>query len=172
VTSTRGLAQPQLPRRRYLFLARAATRWGAILGRLLSPLTDALVDAFCEINDLATLRGAVATVGVYRARAAVTPLRPWAFVAVAPAPSRSRNDQRSRLRPFVVVTLLFLFVVPGGSTRATRMGSLGLWAECHARPSAALAHLLARAKSVGQSPRHVWPASPTFSYHVPPVGRL
>jgi hypothetical protein len=69
-----------------------ATRWGAVLGRLLTPLADAFADAFREINDLATIRGAVVTNGVYRARAAVTPLRAWAFVAVAPAPGRSCND--------------------------------------------------------------------------------
>jgi hypothetical protein len=34
---------------------------GAILGRLLAPLAD----AFHEVNDLATLRGAVATVILY-----------------------------------------------------------------------------------------------------------
>jgi hypothetical protein len=46
-----------------LFFARSVTRWGAVLGRLLAPLAD----AFHEVNDLATLRGAVATVGVHRA---------------------------------------------------------------------------------------------------------
>jgi hypothetical protein len=50
------------------------------------------------------------------------------FVATAPAPSRSCNDQRGRLRPFVAATLLlFLFTVLGDDTRATRMGSPGLW---------------------------------------------
>jgi hypothetical protein len=44
-------------------LARPATRWGAILGSLLTPLADALH----ELDDLATLRGVVATVGVHRA---------------------------------------------------------------------------------------------------------
>jgi hypothetical protein len=44
-------------------LARPATRWGAILGSLLVPLADTL----CELDDLTALRGAVATVGVYRA---------------------------------------------------------------------------------------------------------
>jgi hypothetical protein len=46
-----------------LFFARSAMRWGAVLGRLLTPLAD----AFREVNDLATLRGVVATVGVHRA---------------------------------------------------------------------------------------------------------
>jgi hypothetical protein len=45
------------------FLARSATRWGAVLGRLLAPLTDALG----ELDDLATFCGAVATIRVYRA---------------------------------------------------------------------------------------------------------
>jgi hypothetical protein len=44
-------------------LARPATRWGAILGGLLTPLADAL----CELDDLPALRGAVATIGVHRA---------------------------------------------------------------------------------------------------------
>jgi hypothetical protein len=45
------------------FLARPATRWGAILGHLLAPLANALR----ELDDLATLCGVVATVGVHRA---------------------------------------------------------------------------------------------------------
>jgi hypothetical protein len=44
-----------------LFFARSATRWGAVLGRLL----PSLADTFREVNDLATLRGAVVTVGVH-----------------------------------------------------------------------------------------------------------
>jgi hypothetical protein len=44
-------------------LARPATRWGAILGSLLAPLADTLR----ELDELAALRGAVATVGVHRA---------------------------------------------------------------------------------------------------------
>jgi hypothetical protein len=44
-------------------LARPATRRGAFLGSLLAPLADALH----ELDDLAALRGAVATVGVHRA---------------------------------------------------------------------------------------------------------
>jgi hypothetical protein len=40
-----------------------ATRWGAVLGRLLALLADTLG----ELDDLATFCGAVATVGVYRA---------------------------------------------------------------------------------------------------------
>jgi hypothetical protein len=45
------------------FLARSAMRWGAVLGRLLASLAD----AFREVNDLATLRSVVTTVGVQRA---------------------------------------------------------------------------------------------------------
>ena len=44
-------------------LARPATRWGAIIGSLLAPLADALH----ELDDLAALRDAVATVGVHKA---------------------------------------------------------------------------------------------------------
>jgi hypothetical protein len=63
-------------------------RWGAILGGLLAPLAD----MFREINDLTTLRGAVETVGVDRAWAAATPLRPWAFVAIAPTSGHGSNN--------------------------------------------------------------------------------
>jgi hypothetical protein len=45
------------------FLARSATRRGTILGGPLAPLAN----AFREFDDLATLRGAMATVEVYRA---------------------------------------------------------------------------------------------------------
>jgi hypothetical protein len=45
------------------FLARSAARWGAVLGRLLAPPADALR----ELDDLETLCGAMATIGVYRA---------------------------------------------------------------------------------------------------------
>jgi hypothetical protein len=44
-------------------LARPAARWGAVLGRLLVPLADALR----ELDDLAALGGTVATVGVHMA---------------------------------------------------------------------------------------------------------
>jgi hypothetical protein len=90
-------------------------------------LVSAFADAFCEINDLATLHGVVAAVGIYRARAVVTPLWPWAFVAVAPAPGRSCDDQRGRLRPLVAATLLFLSVVLGNGTRTTHLGGPSLW---------------------------------------------
>jgi hypothetical protein len=63
-------------------------RWGAVLGGLFAPLAD----MFREINDLATLHGVVATVGVHRAWAAATLLQPWAFVAVALAPGRGCDD--------------------------------------------------------------------------------
>jgi hypothetical protein len=67
------------------FFARPATRRGAILGGLLTSFTDALR----EFDDLTTLHGAMVTVGVYGAWAAVTPLRSWALVALVLAPSRS-----------------------------------------------------------------------------------
>jgi hypothetical protein len=50
-----------------LFFARTTARWGAVSGRLLTSLAGAFANAFREINDLATLRGVVATVGMYRA---------------------------------------------------------------------------------------------------------
>jgi hypothetical protein len=47
----------------HLFLAGPAARRGAVFGGLLTPL----VDAFCEVDDLATLRGVVATMRVHKA---------------------------------------------------------------------------------------------------------
>jgi hypothetical protein len=63
----------------HLLFARPTARRGAVFGRLLVPLAD----AFCEVNDLATLRDAVATMRVHRAWTAATLLRSRAFVAVA-----------------------------------------------------------------------------------------
>jgi hypothetical protein len=70
----------------------------------------------------------VATVGVHRVWAAVTLLRPWALVAIAPTPGRGCNDQSGG--PWLLVAavlLLFLLTVPGDGTRATRLGSPSLW---------------------------------------------
>jgi hypothetical protein len=64
-----GRLVPEVPLSRghlaivHIFFAGPAARRGAVFGRLLAPLAD----AFCEVNDLATLRGAVATVRVHRA---------------------------------------------------------------------------------------------------------
>jgi hypothetical protein len=63
----------------HLLFAGPTERRGAVFGRLLAPLAD----AFCEVNDLATLRYAVVTMRVHRAWTAATLLRLWALVAVA-----------------------------------------------------------------------------------------
>jgi hypothetical protein len=115
-----------------LFFARSALRWGAVLGGLLAPF----VDMFREVNDLATLHDAVASIGVHRAWAAATLLWSWALVAIVPAPSRGCNDQSGGPWLLVVaVLLLFLLTVPGDGTQATRLGSPGLWGRV---PCAAL----------------------------------
>jgi hypothetical protein len=47
---------------------------------------------------------------------------------LVPVPSRSCDDRSSRLWPLVVVVLLlFLFVILGDGTRATRLGNSVLW---------------------------------------------
>jgi hypothetical protein len=98
--------------------------WGAILGGLLATLADALR----ELDYLAALQSAVATVGVHRACAAVSTLRPGALVALAPAPSCRCDDRSGSLRLLVAAVLLFLlFAVLGHGTRATRLGDLDLW---------------------------------------------
>jgi hypothetical protein len=125
------------------FLARPTTR-GAVLGGLLAPLADALR----EIDNLVTLHGTVVTVGVYRAWAAVTPLWPWALVALVSAPitaatTGAADGDLSEPR-------FFFFFLPSWATAPEPP----VWAtpvygvECHARPSVALAHLSARAKSL------------------------
>jgi hypothetical protein len=59
----------------------------------------------------------MATVGVHRAWAAVTLLRPWVLVAIVPAPGRGYNDQSGGPRLLVIVVLLlFLLTVPGDGT--------------------------------------------------------
>jgi hypothetical protein len=96
-----------------LLLARTAMRRRAIPGGLLAPLADALH----ELQDLPAFRGAVATVGVDRARPTVTSLLPGALAALIPAPSRSYSDWSTRLRPIVTaVLLLILATALGGGT--------------------------------------------------------
>jgi hypothetical protein len=108
------------------------------------------VDTFRKINDLTTLHGVVATIGVHRAWAAVTLLRPWALVAIVPAPGRGYNHQSGGPRLLVVmVLLLFLLTVSGTAPEPPDWVALVCGAKCYARPSTALAHLSARAKSVG-----------------------
>jgi hypothetical protein len=64
----------------HLFLAGPAARRGAVFAGLLALLAD----AFCEVDDLATLCGAVATMRVHRARTAATLL--WSpGMAILPA---------------------------------------------------------------------------------------
>jgi hypothetical protein len=89
-----------------------------------SSARTSFADALRKLDDLMALRGAVATVGVHRACAAVASLWPGALVALAPAPSRSCDDRSGRLR-LLVATVLLLFVVLDDGTRATRLGSSG-----------------------------------------------
>jgi hypothetical protein len=99
----------------FLFVGPTARR-GAIFGRLLAPLAD----AFCEVNDLATRRCAVATMRVHRAWTAATLLRSWALVAVALASGHCCGHQSSGPWLLVVaVLLLFLLSVPEDGPRAT-----------------------------------------------------
>jgi hypothetical protein len=43
------------------------------------------------------------------------------------APSRSCNDQSGRMRLLVAAIFLLLFAILSDGTRATRLGSSGLW---------------------------------------------
>jgi hypothetical protein len=108
----------------HLLFAGPTARRGAVFGRLLAPLAD----VFCEVNDLTTLHGVVATMRVHMAWTAATLPRSWAFVAVALASSRCCGHQSSGPRLLVVVVLLlFLLSVPVDDPRATRLGSSSLW---------------------------------------------
>jgi hypothetical protein len=128
-------------------LARPATGWGAILGRLLVPLADVLR----ELDDLAALRGAVVTVGVHRACAAVASLWPGALVALAPAPSCSYDDRRGRLRLLVATVLLLLFAVLDDGTRATRLGDPGLWCRVPCTALGSSGTLVGQSEECGDS---------------------
>jgi hypothetical protein len=98
-----------------LFVVPTARR-GPVFGRLLAPHAD----AFCEVNDLATIRYTVATIWVHRAWTAATLLRSRALVAVALASGHCCGHQSSGPWPLVVVVLLlFLLSVPEGGPRAT-----------------------------------------------------
>jgi hypothetical protein len=74
-----------------------------------------------------TLRGAVATVGVHRAWAAVTPLRPGRLLwsprpPVAAATTRAVDRDLWKSRSF-----FFLLTIPGDGTRASQLGNPSLW---------------------------------------------
>jgi hypothetical protein len=100
----------------HLLFARPTARRGVVFGRLLAPLAD----AFCEVNDLATLHCTVATMRVHRAWTAATLLRSWALVAVALASGHCCGHQSSGPRLLVVaVLLLFLLSVLEDGPRAT-----------------------------------------------------
>jgi hypothetical protein len=75
-----------------------------------------LADAVHEFQDLPAFRGAVATVGVGRARPTIISLLPGALVALIPASSRSYRDRSTRLRPIVTAVLLLLATALGGDT--------------------------------------------------------
>jgi hypothetical protein len=98
------------------------TGWGAILGRLFASLANALR----ELDDLTALRGAVASVGVHRARAAVASLWLGALVALAPAPSRGCDNRSGRPR-LLTVAVLLLFSILGDGSGASRLGDSSLW---------------------------------------------
>jgi hypothetical protein len=99
-----------------LLFAGPTARRGAVFGRMLTPLAD----AFCEVNDLATLRCTVATIRVHKAWTAATFLRSWVLVAIALASGHCCGHQSSGPWSLVVVVLLvFLLSVPEGSPRAT-----------------------------------------------------
>jgi hypothetical protein len=88
---------------------------------------------------------------MYRARAAVTPLWSWAFVAVAPASDRGRDDQRGRLRLLAAAALLFLSAVPGDGTRTTRLGGPSLWGRVPCPAFSSSGTLVRQGKERGDS---------------------
>jgi hypothetical protein len=129
-------------------LARPTTGWGAIIGRLLAPLADALR----ELDDLTALRGAMVTVGVHKACVVVASLWPWVLVALVLAPCRSCDDWSSNLRPLVAtVLLLLLFAVLDDDTRATRLGNPGLWCRVPCTALGSSSTLVSQSEECGDS---------------------
>jgi hypothetical protein len=98
-------------------------------------------------------------------------------VAVGACRARSGPKSRlwhrsSRMRPIMATVLLLLLVATlGDGTRATCLGNSGLWCRCYARPSVALAHLSARAKSVVTVSTSCVANFSNIFHHVPPVGK-
>jgi hypothetical protein len=96
---------------------------GAILGRLFASLANALR----ELDDFTALRGAVVSVGVHGARAAIASLWPGALVALALAPSRGCDNRSGRPWLLMATVLLLLFAILGDGSGASRQGDCGLW---------------------------------------------
>jgi hypothetical protein len=94
---------------------------GAILGRLLATLTD----VFRELDDLATFRGVVVSVGMHGARAAVVSLWPGALIVLAPSSSHDCNNWSGNMWPLIAAVLL-LFAVLGDGTRLGSPSPRGL----------------------------------------------
>jgi hypothetical protein len=104
-----------------------------------------------ELDDLAALRGVVATVGVHRACAAVASQWPGALIALAPAPSRSCYDRSGRLWLLVAAILLLLFAVLDDDTRATCLGNPGLWGRVPCTALGSSGTLVSQSKECGDS---------------------
>jgi hypothetical protein len=98
-------------------LTRPATGRGAVLGRLLASLAD----AFRELDDLTAFQGAVASIGMHWARAAVASLWPGALITLAPAPNRDCDSRSGRPWLLMAVVLLLLFAILGDDTGASRL---------------------------------------------------
>jgi hypothetical protein len=124
----------------------SAMRWGAVLGRLLAPLAD----AFREVNDLATLHGVWRPLGCI-GHEPLLPLYGRGRLLRSPWPPVAAATTRAVDRGFWWSRSFFFFFLPsrGTAPEPPDWAAPVYGAEYHARPSAALAHLSARAKSVG-----------------------
>jgi hypothetical protein len=93
-------------------LTRSTTGRGVILGWLHASLTN----VFRELDNLATFRGAVVSVGMHGARAAIASLWPGALTTLAPSSSRGCDSRGGKRRPLMAAVLLLLFAVLGDGT--------------------------------------------------------
>jgi hypothetical protein len=132
---------------RDLLLAGPPRRGGVTLGGLVAPLAEVLR----EFLDLVAFGGAVAGPRVNRTRPEVGALLARALAARVQVPDRCRRSDRSPSLRHVYATVLLAFlltVARSSDTGAPRLGRPSLGAECHARPSAALTYLSAKANKV------------------------
>jgi hypothetical protein len=86
-------------------------------------------DALHEFDNLSTVGGTVAAVGVHWACATIAFLGTWVLVAFTLAPGRGSGDWSSNLLLLVAtvpISLLSFAITLGGGTRSTRLGDPGL----------------------------------------------
>jgi hypothetical protein len=112
VIDTRALVLPWLLHRRRPSSYQANDGAGSHPWTVHASLTD----AFREIDNLTTFRGAVVSVGMHGARAAIASLWLRALTVLAPSPSRGCGSRGGKRQPLMAAILLLLFAILGDGT--------------------------------------------------------